>query len=63
LAADGYDLAADGYDFEADGYDLAADDSDSPPNLFVRNPWPIDQTIVKTAIIRATGNIFSNPSK
>ena len=42
----------------ADGYD-----SSSQPILFVRNPSPTDQTILKTAIIRATVYIFSNPSK
>ena len=51
LAADGYDLAADGYD------------SSSQPILFVRNPSPTNQTILKTATIRATVYIFSNPSK
>ena len=42
----------------ADGYD-----SSSQPILFVRNPWPTNQTILKTATIRATVYIFSNPSK
>ncbi|RLT14269.1 MAG: hypothetical protein DWI26_06865 [Planctomycetota bacterium] len=51
-------LAADGYDSTADGYD-----SGSQPILFVRNPSPTDQTILKTAIIRAIVYIFSNPSK
>ena len=42
----------------ADGYD-----SSSQPILFVRNPSPTNQTTLKTAIIRATVYIFSNPSK